>query len=238
MAPNPRRQVSAPIHRVRNRLLPLCFVTLAGCLGPTDLEISTAHGRGVEVMTTTPPGGVEVYQRPEWQVGDRAILRRGNRELLSFRVESIDDRSMTVRSEDGRLQRELDLDLGELRWQLGERAQPVEFDPVDKRISWPLWVGKQWTSHFVKKRPGDTLPVLARYHCDALEKVTVPTGSFDALRIWCTSRPDVEGDFEERVDVYWYAPEVGRVIRKLQGATMTELVSLETATPDDGPTGR
>jgi hypothetical protein len=87
-----------------------------------------------------------------------------------------------------------------------------ELAPADSRFAWPLWVGKRWVSHFVRKVPGAGLPVLATYQCDARERITVPAGTFDCWRIWRRARPATEGKFL-----------VGWVVRRLDDGVLLEL---------------
>ena len=105
----------------------------------------------------------------------------------------------------------------------GERE--FELDPGDHLVAWPLWSGKRWTSQFVSRAPTrPDLPLIASYHCDGTEVVTVPAGSFECLRIWRRLRVAAEGDFPERVSLFWYAPEVGAFVRRLDNGLVTELV--------------
>ena len=96
--------------------------------------------------------------------------------------------------------------------------------PVDPQFTWPLWLGKKWTGHFLRKDlGGNALPLLVQYRCDAWETVTVPAGTFEALRIWRRVRPATEGTFLDQHEIIWYAPSIGYFVRRLQDNTLTEL---------------
>ena len=54
---------------------------------------------------------------------------------------------------------QLDQDLGDLGLfaaPVGKAApvQEIAIAPADARYHWPLWVGKRWSSHFLRKAPG------------------------------------------------------------------------------------
>ena len=83
-----------------------------------------------------------------------------------------------------------------------------EFMPHNGLLDFPLYVGKRYdvlydfTNHL---RGGETRSVRSSVVVQALETVTVPAGTFEALRLRHSGR-----DFAEHS---WYAPEIGRLIR-------------------------
>ncbi len=209
----------------------LCASALAACQGAPPAP--PLVGQGLVTVDRTPPEGAATFARPEWLVGDRFVYERGGRMQIPVRVSKADEQGYVLVDERAGLELLLDRDLGEL----GERvpADPSRDrrrDPVDARLTWPLWVGKRWTCHYVQRAAdGSGLPILATYTCDAIETVTVPAGTFDALRIWRRARPAVEGEFLDATEVGWYAPAVGWFVRRLADGTLTELREFDRQAP-------
>ena len=200
-------------------------VLLTSCM---STAIPEGEGKGLVSVDKDPPADARIAERPEWHVGDRFGFRRGGQVSMVFRVTEKGDEGYQVAEETTGLVVFLDRDLG----QLGQEAPAAPMAkrvlaPYDKEFTWPLWEGKQWTCHYIRKAPGAALPIMASYRCGKWETLTVGAGTFDCLRIWRTSRPAVEGTYLERVDVIWYAPEVGYYARKLVDGTLTELQSFQ-----------
>ena len=99
--------------------------------------------------------------------------------------------------------------------------------PGDPRFHWPLWVGKSWTAHYVRKQPGQALPLLATYRVEAEETLEVPAGTFRTLRILRTFRPATEENLLPQQTLHWYAPEVGHEVRALVQSALIELEEYE-----------
>ena len=205
------------------RLL-LAVALLPACAAPQAMP--DGHGRGLVSWDRVPPADAEVFDRPEWTVGDRFIFRRGEDIRMAYRVEEIDEEGVRLIEEESGLIHFLDPDLGDRGQELPgmPEAQRV-FDPADSSYSFPLWVGKRWACHFLSKQPGAdaAVPLLVSYHCDAVEQVTVPAGSFRCLRIWRRARVAAKGQYKELSSLFWYAPEVGFVVKRLNASELTEL---------------
>lgn len=104
--------------------------------------------------------------------------------------------------------------------------------PHDGRFTWPLFVGKRWTSTFDADdvaRGRRFRDVTSSWVVDAYEPVTVAAGRFDAFRL--QSRPVRHSGVTTTL---WYAPEIGLVVREIAvregtpsmpgGRSVTELV--------------
>ncbi|MFO1051926.1 MAG: hypothetical protein U1F36_06905 [Planctomycetota bacterium] len=184
-------------------------------------------GPGVVAFDRSPPEGVAVVDRPEWKVGDRFVFRRGGEQRIEVRVQSVDERQIVLVDElTGALNR-IDRDYGSLSLDLENGESITRWDPVDARFSWPLWVGKRWSCRYVVREDGADMPIRSEYQCDARETITVPAGEFETLRIWRRSRPLADGQWLDRTDVYWYAPSVGQVVRRLDATVLTELEGVQ-----------
>ncbi|HEB54281.1 MAG TPA: hypothetical protein ENI87_13595 [bacterium] len=177
-----------------------------------------------------PPGGAATFTRPQWRLGDRFGLVSGDRAHDEFVVRDVtDDYYELVDSRERLLRRDRDLGyLGQWRVENGDVVGVDVMAPADARYHWPLWVGKRWECEFVERvRDRGAMPIRASYHVEALERITVPAGSFEALRIVRRMRlaaPDTD-DLPTRVQIAWYAPAVGFEVRQLIGYSLVELDS-------------
>ena len=203
----------------------LALVGACASPGADSAATTLPPGPGLVTSDRTPPDGAAVHEAPVWNEGDRFVYRKAGRTLLPLRVVADGEHGPRMRDEgSGRA-----LHVGPeqvQRGQLGPDGElEFELDPGDHLVSWPLWVGKRWTSEFVSRAHGRSdLPMVATYLCDGAEAVTVGAGTFECLRIWRRLRPAVEGDFPERVALLWYSPEAGNFVRRLEDGLLTELV--------------
>lgn len=112
--------------------------------------------------------------------------------------------------------------------------------PHDGTFSSPLWVGKKWITVFTfyDRTTGTSAgPMREPSQVQAYEEVTVPAGTFKALKIHATGSIDDQrmGSMSSRV--VWYAPELMLVVKEGQavnadhplgaGTITTELLSME-----------
>jgi hypothetical protein len=186
------------------------LAALSGCSAPPP-ALPDGDAPGIVHADPAPPPGATTWARPAWREGDRFELVRGER-LRG---------ALVVRP------RRRDLDLGNLgEWGPDGQALHV-LSPADARYHWPLWVGKRWSCEFVDRAPGrPALPVRADYVVEDLDTVTVPAGTFAALRIVRTLRRlDAPDDFLPRWQVSWYAPDPGIEVRQLVGDNALELAA-------------
>jgi hypothetical protein len=213
-----------------SRRTPACLLALlvAGACHSTPPP-PLPSGLGIVASDTQPTTG-ELFQQPAWKPGERRVYLRGGTLRLELRVESEADGYRLIDDQSG-----LETLYAPTLAELGQRKKDapklaLAFDPADHDLTWPLWVGKHWVCHFVSRAAGrPDAPWVAAYHCDAIEQVTVPAGTYRCLRIWRRARPGVPGEFAERTSVVWYAPELGTFVRRLSDGTLTELLALERA---------
>ncbi|MCC6785712.1 MAG: hypothetical protein IT457_22890 [Planctomycetes bacterium] len=185
-------------------------------------------GPGLVTFDRQPPEGATTFPRPEWTVGDRFVYRHGGEQRVAVRVAAIDEKEIALLDESAGVRNVVDRDFGYLRLESPEGEALTRWDPVDARCHWPLWVGKRWACQYVLREDGGAqVPVLVEYHCDAQENVEVPAGRYQALRIWRRSRPLLEGEWLDRTDVAWYAPELGQVVKRLEATVLTELEAVQ-----------
>lgn len=196
---------------------------LAACSsGPV---VPPGTGRGLVDFDTTPPAGAQTWNRPTWQVGDKISLVRGGVWKVAFEVTGIDDKGYVITDEKGNRMRR-DLDLGQLGDFNAKGDEMRTLAPVDVRFHWPLWVGKHWRCSFVEKTPDHEFPASVTYVVEAVDTITVPAGTYQALRILRTLHLDLDGPdkFLDHTHVIWYAPEIGQEVRQVINDSLIELV--------------
>lgn len=200
--------------------------TLAACKGT---GASLPAGLGLVTVDQDPPAGAEVFQAPSWKVGDRFVYMKGGISRLSFRVESTKDGVHRLVDEQAGLVTLVGEDLSERGQEKpGSPELTVSYDPADFALTWPLWVGKRWSCHVVRRADGqEDVPLLVTYECDGIDEVKVPAGTFRCLRIWRRARPAREGNYIDRISLEWYAPEVGAFVRRLNDSMLVEAVEID-----------
>lgn len=203
-------------------VLPLTLLA-AACSSPEiDPEGS---GDGMLSWDRQAPAGATVYQAPAWTVGDSFHFVSGDWMDIQLRVIEITDERITLQEEEVGLLQYMTPSLGDLGQELpGEPSVTRVNAPADPILHFPLWVGKRWTADVDKKAPGeDAMPLRVEYHCDAAEIIETPLGQLDCLRVWRTARVDRDGEFRTRTTVYWYSPEIGWMVRRLDDGVLLEL---------------
>jgi hypothetical protein len=211
----------------------LLALVLSACASTPPMPEGT--GPGLIAFDAAVPASSQLWQQPEWRVGDTFSLRRGGKTRIDFRVAAVDDQGyLLVDGKGNRLRRGLDLsNVGE--W-APEGDDPLHvLSPPDVRFHWPLWLGKKWRCRYADRTAGGAaLPIETAYEVEDLDTVTTPAGTFSALRILRTSRLLIDDQsFLERVMVVWYAPDIGLEVRQILGDTSVELVEWARA-PREG----
>jgi hypothetical protein len=206
------------------RTLAVLLCALAACRGPGG----QSRAPGLRSADREPPPGAEVFARPTWSLGDEFAYRRAEWIDVRYTVLPVAEGFELADAAQGR-SLWLDRDLGQLReGPSGAGPDALRFEPVDPAFAWPLWAGKRWTAEFLLHDQGQSpIRVEARYHCDALEVIQVPAGTFRCLRIWRRDRVAGPGNYLERVSLDWYSPEVGYLVRRIEDGYETVLVSYQ-----------
>jgi hypothetical protein len=205
-------------------LAPVSLLLLVACGASPPAAPPVTPGAGLLSFDAEPPAGAATWARPTWRIGDRFVLQRGAAMKGEFKLIAITEGAYVLDTGGGvHLRRDLDLgNLGE--WTPAGVAQHLLL-PVDVRFHWPLWLGKRWSCEFVDRAKGGELRLQASYHVEGLDTVTVPAGTFEALRIvrrvQLVGTPD---DYLTRAQLLWYAPSIGSEVRQLVAETLVELV--------------
>lgn len=206
------------------RSLILGFVlTFGACSSNPDEGELAEPLQGAGVIYVSEPGRGAQFPAPEpsargLALGGELVFRRGGDRIARFRIEQNPELGLL---------RLIDTDTGMESihtWNLDEvgRDSPggeipvLRYLPADPWLHFPLWEGKQWTAEFAShspRRPPIMLQV--EYHCDGREMVATPAGEFDCLRIWRAAGLAQEGAERRRTSLYWYSPELGFIVRRL-----------------------
>jgi hypothetical protein len=91
--------------------------------------------------------------------------------------------------------------------------------PHEGQFTWPLWVGKRWTSSFDAKDLAQRRQfpdVTSEWSVETYEEIIVPAGTFKAFRL--KSAPSRN---QSVAYTLWYAPELGLLVKQIveRGAT-------------------
>lgn len=204
---------------------PLLLLFLAACAG-TAPTTDGEQGRGLIAFDPQPPAGAEVFQRPQWRVGDQFTLLRGGRQKLQQKVVAAGEQGYELEDQNGaRLFR--DPDFGMLGQASAAGVEPEHrLAPRDVRYHWPLWVGKSWKCEYVETTDGQSMPFAVGYVVEGEDTLQVPAGTFRCLRIRRTSAratADAEQYFEGTM-LIWYAADPGIEVRQVISGLAIDLV--------------
>jgi hypothetical protein len=202
---------------VRRRWLRLLAATplLGACGGPSVLRQA-----GLQPL---PPDGLPAeLPAPALRVGDewRYVMRDAMTGLASdrarLRVTSADtggyglaESSQSVGPFDARYDRNLNL----------LRSRNVAYEPAYPRFAFPLAIGRAWSAEVrsvtVPAARYGTLQQRVRATVRGWERVTVPAGTFVALRVdlaidWRDT--DSASTWGNSAETFWYAPEVRNAV--------------------------
>ena len=209
---------------------------LAGCaaMAATDAPSTFKTAAG-------PPPGSPTFDAAVPAVGTKAVFRitdhqrRGTREETVTVVEAAYQGRAVIGLSDGTDMRVFDKGTG--NWIATLRGGKERFgaSPDDGTYSWPLWVGKSWLASYTyhdRERGRSWNPVETSWKVAAYEDVTVPAGTFKALRLEASP-----GTNNATQSTLWYAPETGIIVKRIfertsdhylgYGKFTTELVGYE-----------
>lgn len=164
-------------------------------------------------------------------LGGQLVFRRGGDRVARFQVDQNPELGiMRLVDTDTGMEALHTWDLAEVgRDSPGGEFPVLRYLPADPWLHFPLWEGKEWIVEFAShslRRPPIMLQV--EYHCDAREMIETPAGRFDCFRIWRAAGLASEDAELRRTSLYWYAPEIGFVVRRLDNSELLELVQILT----------
>jgi hypothetical protein len=195
------------------KALALCMlIGMAGCAG------SPPAG--------PPAGAPSALNAPEIRAGDEwaYAFRDGYtglpRGTVRYQVTGVADHSVQMEVEHaGR--RTTEIYTRDLNWLMRPMTnlQDFRYEPPYPALPFPLAVGKTWRAHVRATDPSTGRANRVRVDGRVLgwERVRVPAGEFDALKV---RRLVYAGNFyfsrgEEHItEIDWYAPQLGQVVRR------------------------
>lgn len=217
--------MSAPL-----QTLPLTAILLlaTACQSTPDEPQELQVGLGV-LEISEPPNGAELCPAPQWgsanypKPGSELIFQRGT-DLAHFQIGPHQGGGWQMVDVKTGVSQIFDAAWADMGKDLPEQAGPMQrLLPGDPLLHFPLWVNKTWSANFVSHgMRRDAIDLRSEYHCDAREWVTTPAGKFNCYRIWRKVML-AEGDSEHRMSLYWYAPEVGFIVKRLDDSKLLEL---------------
>lgn len=188
-------------------------------------------GCATPLPQTPPPGTPAQVPAPEIRVGDdwSYSLHDGYTKLprgtLEYRVSSV--QPATVRVEvrhDGRES----VELYTRDWNWRERPmtnlQNFRYEPAYPALPFPLEAGKAWQAYVKATDPATGQVNRVRIDGKVLgwEKVKVPAGEFDALkirRLVYAGNHDVFRGEEHIAETDWYAPKPGKIVKHVSSSS-------------------
>lgn len=196
---------------MKRSLAPLALVIAAGCASP---------------LPQTPPAGLPARVDPplvrageEWAYSYRDGYTGMPKGTVGYRIVAVKDDAVVVEvSHDGRRSTEVYTRAWGWRERPMTNLQSFRFEPAYPALPFPLEAGKTWRSYVSATDPATGRVNRVRIDGAVLgwERVRVPAGEFDALKIqrlvYAGNHDGFRG--EERIaELDWYAPALGRVVR-------------------------
>ncbi len=221
------------------RILALAAL-VAGCAPAGENASSPAAqvAAAAQAEASAAPADAQQIKAPALHQGDVWIdrIRGADRE---FRIESVHpDGTMDVNFWGTAMVTDSDLNIIVYRSLTEASSEPSTSDKPGLWFAFPLYPGKTWTNHFTWQMAGASrIKGQAEEHGRAFgwEQVTVPAGTFRALKAEVNSRFFGRGGMaDESALVFWYAPEVNRFVKfdyrsNYEGAFVAELVKYQPA---------
>ncbi len=216
-----------------------CAFFVAGCAA--QVGSNPELGRWGETTTEIPPAPSPrepiVVQAPSIQEGDVWIDRIRGADHR-FVVGTIKKDGTTFINEWGnQIVTTRELNIRTYRSLTFADAPPTNYDPAMEWFSFPLEPGKEWnmTSHWLTPdiSLGGTTVVSGKV--GNWEDITVPAGTFHALRVDVTNRVFGRLGTGEEVDLtYWWVPDLNRWVKyhyrgTVEGTVDAEMVSYNPA---------
>jgi hypothetical protein len=179
-------------------------------------------------LSQTPPAGVAAQATPpEIRIGDtwryavRDAFTKTPRGEVDYRVTQVQGDTVTVEVRTGELvSTELYTRSGNWLRRPATNMQEFSYNPPYEALAFPLEPGKSWKARSVATDPADgrSFPVMISATVQGWERIRVPAGEFDALKVhrvvyldyW---RQMVRGQsiIEENE---WYAPSLGKIAKR------------------------
>lgn len=197
-------------------LLLSAILLAAGCAAPLP-QVPPA---GNPAQVTAP----EIRVGGDWKYSLHDGYTKLSRGTLEYRVSSVQGDTVTVEMQhDGRQS----IERYTRDWNWRERPmtnlQNFRFDPPYPALPFPLEAGKTWRAFVKATDPASGRVNRVRIDGKVLgwERVRVPAGEFDALkvqRLVYAGNADYFLTEEQIVEFDWYAPTLGRIVKHVSSS--------------------
>jgi hypothetical protein len=216
---------------MKRRLLG-CILLLLVCACAAPLSQTPPPGIGAEVA------GPQLRVGDTWRYAVRDAFTNLPRGELEYRVTRVEGDTVTVEARSGdRVTTELYTRSGNWLRRPATNMQEFSYNPPYEALAFPLMPGKKWKARSVATDPADgrSFPVRIDGAVLGWERIRVPAGEFDALKVrryvfldyW---RSKVRGQSIIREDE-WYAPSLGKIAKR---ETTSRYLDGRFALADDG----
>ena len=220
-------------------ILVAASLLVASCA--TQLPQTPPSGVAAEVSAPQPKAG------SYWRYAIVDGFTRIPRDTVEYRVAGIDADVVTVNVNTDR-QQSTELYSRDGNWlrRPATNMQEFTFSPAYRAFDFPLAAGKKWKARATATDPADrrSFPVIIEAQVLGWERVKVPAGEFDALKVRRHVFLDywLQGERGQSVimETDWYAPSVQQVVRRETTSQYLKLAALEAPRfvhVDDDPSG-
>lgn len=219
-------------------ILAVISLLVASCA--TQLPQTPPSGVAAEVSAPQPKAG------SFWRYAVIDGFTRIPRGTVEYRVAGVDADVVTVDvSTDRQQSTELYSRDGNWLRRPATNMQEFTFSPAYRAFDFPLTAGKKWAARATATDPADgrKFPVIIEAQVLGWEKVRVPAGEFDALKV----RRHVFLDYWQQgergqsviMETDWYAPALQQVVRRDNTSKYLKLASVAPrfVRVDDDPSG-
>jgi hypothetical protein len=179
-------------------------------------------------LPQTPPAGMSAeISAPQLRPGSvwRYAVSDGftklSRGTIEYRVSSVGANDVTMEvSSDGQQRTEMYTRDGNWLMRPATNMQVFSYNPAYRAFDFPLVAGKRWKSRSTATDPADgrSFPVRIEGEVLGWERIKVPAGEFDTLKIQRLVFLDywLQGERGESVirETDWYAPSLNQVARR------------------------
>jgi hypothetical protein len=192
-------------------------------------------------LSSTPPAGMAAeVSAPELRIGStwRYAVSDGFTRLargtVEYRIRAVEGSVVTVDVRNG-TQESTELYTRDGNWlrRPATNMQVFSYNPPYRAFDFPLVAGKRWESRATATDPADgrSFPVAVNGRVLGWERIKVPAGEFDTLKVRRMVYLDYfrQGDRGQSVirETDWYAPALNQVVRRETTSQYLKLARLE-----------
>ena len=207
-------------------------------------------------LPQTPPTGMGAeVAAPQFKAGNswRYSVADGftkiPRGTVEYRVSAVAADAVTVAVSTGDMQESTELYTADGNWlrRPATNMQVFNYSPAYRAFDFPLAAGKTWKSRAIATDPADgrSFPVIIEGKVLGWEKIKVPAGEFDTLKVRRHVFVDywLQGERGQSVirETDWYAPALNQVARRETTSQYLRLADLTRpygfVRVDDDPSG-